>query len=222
MADIKDKTLDDLLKSAQEGLSEEEKSIAINEIIRRNTKSIHYMIRKKYGSRLHKILQSYRITYDDLYSVGLFSIYQAIQYYDPKKSASFSTYMFNSINNHLYQHFRGKKMKNIASNASLDAEIGNNHDDDSFTLMDIVAESLSVDGDSTLKDDYLEALKVIEILESSGDIPEKQMKVYEGYLMGYTQRELSVKYGISQSYVSRILTKIQEKARKIRETIERG
>lgn len=134
---------------------------------------------------------------EELFQVGLIGLIKAVDTFDIDKGFSFSTYAKKCIMNEISMYFR-KNNKD------------ENHLNDLNDLNDF--------SDIDLEENYIEQEEKIIILKMIKDLPEREREIilmYFGfYGKLYTQLEIANKFGIGQSYVSRLIKSIIVKFRK--------
>lgn len=131
---------------------------------------------------------------EELFQVGLIGLIKAVDTFGVDKGFSFSTYAKKCIMNEISMYFR-KNNKD------------KNHLNDLNDFSDI-----------DLEENYIEQEEKIIILKMIKDLPEREREIilmYFGfYGKLYTQLEIANKFGIGQSYVSRLIKSIIVKFRK--------
>ena len=134
---------------------------------------------------------------EELFQVGLIGLIKAVDTFDIDKGFLFSTYAKKCIMNEISMYFR-KNNKD------------ENHLNDLNDLNDF--------SDIDLEENYIEQEEKIIILKMIKDLPEREREIilmYFGfYGKLYTQLEIANKFGIGQSYVSRLIKSIIVKFRK--------
>ena len=90
---IKDKNMEELFKSAQNG------NMEATEAIVKQYMGLVYSIAKKYANKKH-------ITFDDAVQVGSLALLLAIRDYNPNLNIQFSTYAFHKIQGKISQYIR--------------------------------------------------------------------------------------------------------------------
>lgn len=149
---------------------------------------------------------------EDLISIGTIGLIKAIGTYRMDKNIKLATYASRCIENEILMHIR--KISGQKAEVSLDEPINMDYDGNELLLSDI----LGTDDDivtAHLEDDVdiqvlREALK-----ELTGR--EREIVVMRYGLEGktaLTQKEVAIKMGISQSYISRLEKRIMLKLRK--------
>ena len=131
---------------------------------------------------------------EELFQVGLIGLIKAVDTFDIDKGFSFSTYAKKCIMNEISMYFRK-----------------NNKDENHLN-------DLNDFSDIDLEENYIEQEEKIIILKMIKDLPEREKEIilmYFGfYDKLYTQLEIANKFGIGQSYVSRLIKSIIVKFRK--------
>ena len=145
----------------------------------------------------------------DYASEGVISMMQAIDRFDWRAPAQFSSYLYKYIEGAIMKAFYSKQ-KSLPS-TSLDTPVG---DDDSMTLKDIVQDSNSFIHSLQGKDDIQRMLQVIKSLP---DVDRKIIEMYFG-VNGNTKsnlEEIGKKVGYTKMRISQklkeILSKLKDK-----------
>lgn len=147
------------------------------------------------------------LTDEDMFQTGIIGLLKAINTFDTSKGYQFSTYAFLIVRNELLMAFRKSKRSVIAA-FSLDdnADIGNG---ESVPYAEMIADGK--DYEENVVNSML-AQQIFERLES------REKHIFTMFFIeNRTQSEISKALGISQSYVSRIISsmgKIKRKGRK--------
>lgn len=155
---------------------------------------------------------------EDLISIGTIGLIKAIGTYRTDKNIKLATYASRCIENEILMHIR--KIANQKAEVSLDEPINLDGDGNELLLSDI----LGTDEDKIqrpLEDD----VDLCVLRQALNDLPEREREIV---LMRYglqgrkelTQKEVALKMGISQSYISRLEKRIMAKLKKemIRQT----
>lgn len=147
------------------------------------------------------------LTDEDMFQTGIIGLLKAINTFDTSKGYQFSTYAFLIVRNELLMAFRKSKRSVIVA-FSLDdnADIGNG---ESVPYAEMIADGK--DYEENVVNSML-AQQIFERLES------REKHIFTMFFVeSRTQSEISKALGISQSYVSRIISsmgKIKRKGRK--------
>lgn len=155
---------------------------------------------------------------EDLISIGTIGLIKAVSTYDPDKKIRLATYASRCIENEILMHIR--KTANQKTEVSLDEPINMDGDGNELLLIDI----LGTDEDMIFRplEEDVDRKVLRQALE---ELPEREKEIV---LMRYglqgrrelTQKEVALKMGISQSYISRLEKKIMLRLKKefIRQT----
>lgn len=149
------------------------------------------------------------LTDEDMFQTGTIGLLKAINTFDDSRGYSFSTYAFPIVRNELLIAFR-KSKRSVVAAFSLDdnADIGNG---ESVPYAEMIADGK--DYEENVVNSML-AQQIFERLES------REKHIFTMFFVeSRTQSEISKALGISQSYVSRIISsmgKIKRKGRKNR------
>ena len=148
------------------------------------------------------------LTDEDMFQTGIIGLLKAINTFDTSKGYQFSTYAFPIVRNELLMAFR-KSKRSVVAAFSLDdnADIGNG---ESVPYAEMIADGK--DYEENVVNSML-AQQIFERLESR----EKHIFTML-FVESRTQSEISKALGISQSYVSRIISSMGKMKRKGRKT----
>lgn len=162
-------------------------------LMQQNKKLVYHLIGKYYNKNGY-------LEYSDFVSHGLFGLYKAILTFDISKGNRFSSYAAICIDNEIKMMFRKlRKHQNVVSiNTVLHVDTEGHKLQYEDVLQDMKDE---VSFDMVILKD---AIKDVELTELEKKIVSLRMK-------DKTQQEISDIMGFSQSYVSRILRRAQNK-----------
>ncbi len=160
-----------------------------------NTRLVHYLMKKI------KIYDVGGYDYDDIYQIGIIGLIKAAKTYD--KSVKFVTYASKCIYNEIYMFFRNSKK--YIGYISLDEPISfDNHENTDVTYGDLIESSNSNFVDRIIDLDLIE--KALNIILNVFSVRDKLILIY--YILHKNQQYISKKFEISQSYVSRLQSKL--------------
>jgi RNA polymerase sporulation-specific sigma factor len=148
------------------------------------------------------------LTDEDMFQTGIIGLLKAINTFDTSKGYQFSTYAFPIVRNELLIAFR-KSKRSVVAAFSLDdnADIGNG---ESVPYAEMIADGK--DYEENVVNSML-AQQIFERLES------REKHIFTMFFVeSRTQSEISKALGISQSYVSRIISSMVKMKRKGRKT----
>ena len=152
------------------------------------------------------------INLEDLISIGTIGLIKAVDTYKGDKNIKLATYASRCIENEILMYIR--KISNQKMEISLDEPINMDYDGNELLLSDI----LGTDEDMIMKP--LEDEVDIKLLRQAvRTLPQREKEIIcqrfglEGW-KELTQKEIAVRMGISQSYISRLEKRIMEKLRK--------
>lgn len=155
---------------------------------------------------------------EDLISIGTIGLMKAIGTYRLDKNIKLATYASRCIENEILMHIR--KTAGLKAEVSLDEPINMDCDGNELLLSDI----LGTDGDEIqrpLEDD----VDIMVLRQALRELPEREQEIVNlrfglGGRKELTQKEVALRMGISQSYISRLEKRIMGKLRKefIRQT----
>ena len=152
------------------------------------------------------------INLEDLISIGTIGLIKAISTYRRDKNIKLATYASRCIENEILMYIR--KIANQKTEVSLDEPINMDYDGNELLLSDI----LGTDEDMIMRP--MEDDVDLQLLRQAVDeLPprEKEIVLMRYGLQGFqelTQKEVAVKLGISQSYISRLEKRIMLKLKK--------
>lgn len=168
---------------------------------------------------LHEVTNRFRnIDYDkkDLVSIGSIGLVKAVNTYDITKEVKFATYAVRCIDNEILMFLR--KVKHDKNIDSIDKVLFYGKDGSELKLEDI----LSDDSDLVINHENSETYKIIrQLINQLPDRDKEIIMLHFGFYNDriYTQKEIADKFHISQSYVSRVITKIVNKLGKQLESV---
>lgn len=147
------------------------------------------------------------LTDEDMFHTGIIGLLKAINTFDTSKGYQFSTYAFLIVRNELLMAFR-KSKRSVMAAFSLDddADIGNG---ESVPYAEMIADG------KDYEENVVNSMLAQQIFESLGSREKHIFTMF--FVESRTQSEISKALGISQSYVSRIISsmgKIKRKGRK--------
>lgn len=171
-------------------------------LICRNLRLVQYISKKYTVTNLE----------EDLFSIGVIGLIKAIDSYNIDKNILLVTYAARCIDNEILMYLR--KNKKYISEISIDTPNLSYKDGNEIeSLSEIIPDSKS-----TL---FIESLEKEEVFFTvlntvSNQVYEKSFKnfiIFLYMISGKKQREVAKKFGISQSYVSRIFTKLKKQCK---------
>lgn len=147
------------------------------------------------------------LTDEDMFQTGTIGLLKAINTFDASRGYSFSTYAFPIVKNELLMAFR-KSKRSVMAAFSLDddADIGNG---ESVPYAEMITDG------KDYEENVVNSMLAQQIFESLGSREKHIFTMF--FVESRTQSEISKALGISQSYVSRIISsmgKIKRKGRK--------
>ena len=152
------------------------------------------------------------VNLEDLISIGSIGLIKAISTYRRDKNIKLATYASRCIENEILMHIR--KISNQKTEVSLDEPINMDYDGNELLLSDI----LGTEEDMILRP--LEDDVDIRILRQAvQELPERERQIVTmrfglNGCQELTQKDVAIKLGISQSYISRLEKRIMAKLRK--------
>lgn len=152
------------------------------------------------------------VNLEDLISIGTIGLIKAVGTYRRDKNIKLATYASRCIENEILMHIR--KISNQKTEVSLDEPINMDYDGNELLLSDI----LGTDEDMILRP--LEDDVDLRLLRQAvKDLPDREREIVQLRfgLNGYkemTQKEVALKLGISQSYISRLEKRIMQRLKR--------
>lgn len=139
---------------------------------------------------------------EDLFSVGILGLVKATLSFDCDKGIEFSTFTTRVIQNEILMTFRKKR---ITSLLYLD-ELFDLGDGDKAALSDVIADKRNYEN---------EVISEISVENMIAKLSDKESQILYLYAVEHMkQKEIAKLTGLSQSYISKILGKIQKKLEK--------
>ena len=152
------------------------------------------------------------VNLEDLISIGTIGLIKAVNTYRRDKNIKLATYSSRCIENEILMHIR--KIANQKTEVSLDEPINMDYDGNELLLADI----LGTEEDMILRplEDEVDLCILRRAVE---ELPDREREiVYMRFGLGgrkeLTQKEVALKMGISQSYISRLEKRIMLRLRR--------
>ena len=152
------------------------------------------------------------VNLEDLISIGTIGLIKGINTYRRDKNIKLATYASRCIENEILMHIR--KISNQKAEVSLDEPINMDYDGNELLLADI----LGTDEDMILRP-LEDEVDLCVLRQAVGELPRREREIiYMRFGLGgckeLTQKEVALKMGISQSYISRLEKRIMLRLRK--------
>ncbi len=184
---------------AMENGDEEAKAL----LIERNLRLVVFIARR---------FENTGINLEDLISIGTIGLIKAISTYRRDKNIKLATYASRCIENEILMYIR--KIANQKAEVSLDEPINMDYDGNELLLSDI----LGTEEDMILRT-MEEDVDLRLLRQAVEELPprEKEIVLMRYGLQGHqelTQKEVAIKLGISQSYISRLEKRIMLRLKK--------
>ncbi len=148
---------------------------------------------------------------EELVSIGTFGLMKAVETFDYRKGARFSTYAARCVENEILMHFRARK-KHL-SDISMNEPAMTDKDGNALTLMDTLEDGTDLIEQVELS---IHRRQLYRFLQECLDSRELEILTLRYGLYGcapHTQMEVADRLGISRSYVSRLEKKALAKLR---------
>lgn len=193
-----------LFEEARNGSQE-----AKNKIVTHNIPLVLYIVTKKFLN----------VDYDkkDLVSIGNIGLIKAVNTYEPSKGIKFSAYASRCVENEILMFLKKRNRKSETNVDSLEEISFQGKDGKNLKLED----KLSDGSDFTMDYENAQINEIIrQLVEGLPEKDRKIIKLHFGFYDGkvYSQRQIAKKMHISQSLVSKIVSKNVEILRKELET----
>ena len=152
------------------------------------------------------------VNLEDLISIGTIGLIKAISTYRRDKNIKLATYASRCIENEILMHIR--KIAGQKAEISLDEPINMDYDGNELLLSDI----LGTDEDMILRP-LEDDVDLCLLRKAVNELPEREREIVVmrfglGGQPELTQKDVAVKLGISQSYISRLEKRIMLRLRK--------
>ena len=170
---------------------------ATEKLIEHNLRLVAYIAKK---------FENTGIEFEDLISVGAIGLIKAVRTFKLDKNIRLATYASRCIENEILMQIR--KSSKIKNDISLDKPLCEDNDGNQLVLSDIIPCDEDV---ITQAVDEPADRQIINDLIGRLNAREREIMVLRYGLMGHeelTQREVALKLGISQSYISRLEKRI--------------
>ncbi len=177
--------------------------IAKQRLIERNLRLVVFIARR---------FENTGVNLEDLISIGTIGLIKAIGTYRRDKNIKLATYASRCIENEILMHIR--KIAPQKAEVSLDEPINMDYDGNELLLSDI----LGTDEDMILKP-LEDDVDLCLLRQAVRELPQREREIVvmrfglEGQ-QELTQKEVAIKMGISQSYISRLEKRIMLRLRK--------
>ena len=148
------------------------------------------------------------LTDEDMFQTGIIGLLKAINTFDTSKGYQFSTYAFPIVRNELLMAFRKSKRSVIVA-FSLDDNVDTGNGE-SVPYAEMIADG------KDYEENVVNSMLAQQIFESLGSREKHIFTMF--FVESRTQSEISKALGISQSYVSRIISSMGKMKRKGRKT----
>lgn len=176
-------------------------------IIEHNIRLVISEVRRKFANTLYEE--------NELVSIGLIGLMKSVDTFDIGKNLKFATYASKCIDNEILMFMR--KGKKHINDSSLEYVIKIDNSGNELKLEDVISDtSCDLISNYEQKETYEIIRQIVEELPNREKII---IMMHFGFIDDklYTQREIASKLKLSQSHVSRLITKI---VKKIKEKLE--
>lgn len=151
----------------------------------------------------HRYLCCTTIDFEDLVSIGYIGLVKASQAYDDTKNIKFSTLAFVCIKNEILREFVNKQYRfNDTNTVFLNTIFQPKHDVDCIELHELISDDKM--------GDYLENLDNKILIDSIYEkCTDKEKRVIDLYLEGFSLKDISTKVGCHWTTVSKIISNLK-------------
>ena len=182
---------------------DEEKERAKAELIQRNLRLVVYIARK---------FDNTGVDNDDLVSIGTIGLIKAINSFRMDKNIKLATYASRCIENEILMYLR--RTARLKSEVSFDEPLNTDFDGNELLLSDVLGTDENV-VTGRLEDD----VDLVLLRQALQQLPDRErliisMRFGLGGMRELTQKEVALKLGISQSYISRLEKRTMLKLKK--------
>ncbi len=170
---------------------------ATEKLIEHNLRLVAYIAKK---------FENAGIEFEDLISVGAIGLIKAVRTFKVDKNIRLATYASRCIENEILMQIR--KTSKLKNDISLDKPLCEDGDGNQLVLSDILPSDEDVETQTV---DEPSDRQIIKDLINKLNTREREIMILRYGLMGQeelTQREVAIKLGISQSYISRLEKRI--------------
>ena len=170
---------------------------ASEKLIEHNLRLVAYIAKK---------FENTNIDFEDLISTGAIGLIKAVRTFKVDKNIRLATYASRCIENEILMQIR--KTTKIKNDISLDKPLCEDYDGNQLVLSDIIP--CDDDIEERTVDEPADKALIYELISKLNN-REKEIMILRYGLMGQeelTQREVAIKLGISQSYISRLEKRI--------------
>lgn len=154
-----------------------------------------YHMAGKWNERIGGFLK-----WDELISASMFGLAKAALKFDPSHNVKFATYAARCMENEILMELRKKRRRKEVLQCSF-----TNQDDDNKNGWEVIQNRMGAAIDNVQEWEEVEIVR-----ESINRIPKKKRVVMELAYLGKTQKEIGQILGISQSYISRLISSMKE------------
>ena len=153
---------------------------------------------------------------EDLVSIGTIGLIKAVDTFDIEKQIRFSTYAVRCIDNEILMNIRKNKIKkNGIQTVNIEDALLCDFEGNELKYLDILEDKNS-DFVTKIIDNYL-SKELLNIIDSLSEKEKELVMLYFGFDGNrYKQKEISHILGISQSYISRMISNILKKKSKVK------
>lgn len=147
--------------------------------------------------------------FEDLVSIGIIGLIKAVDTYDVTKNIKFSTYSSHCISNEILMGIRKNNTINVQK-VNIEDTLSCDFEGNELKYLDILEDKNS-DFVTKIIDNYL-SKELLNIIDSLSEKEKELIMLYFGFDGNrYKQKEIAHILGISQSYISRMISNILKK-----------
>lgn len=158
---------------------------------------------------MQKKFATNKTDFDDYFSLGTIGLIKAANTFNPEKKIKFVSYASQCIQNEIRMYMRTSKKHNNVT--SLDEIIRTDYDGNELTYRDVIKDEKSSNFQETFLNHDL-ASDLLDIALNRLTYQEQLVLLYK--LAGKKQRNIGELIRVSQSYISRLETRIHKKIKR--------
>lgn len=167
---------------------------------------------------VYHLLKNYSIRpddYDDIVQIGMIGLMKAVDTFDESRNFKFTTYAGRVIHNEIRMYFR--KSKKYTKDISMNTVVGEGKNAEELILEDTIQDNTLAVSEKIEQQEYIEY--VIDIILSQFSRRDTIIFLYQ--MSGMKQREIAERLQLSRTYISRIISRVQNYLKQYVESAEK-
>lgn len=163
--------------------------------LKENERLVHYILGKYYPAVQHD---------EDVIQSGMIGLWIALTKFDESKGYQFSTYATRIIRSQIGLYFRRYNRQHRIPTSSIYEPVASSkqHGDDKLTVMDLVADTFTVEDQVLSNTVFVEAIEKLVCNE-------RDRNILKLYYKGFSQTQIAEIVKLSQSQVCRVLLNLK-------------